>query len=176
VKVVSVFLGVVTLFWGLMFFSLYLRPDVRVTADEWLEENLPPDSFILTEGGNMIEVPFGGGLQKNAFDFYHLEEQSQLQEQLPQLLAQADYFVIQSRRIFTNHQRLPKQFPKTGRFYNLLFSDQLGFAKIKEFNPFPPFSDELAEETWSVFDHPVIRIYKKVRPLTEEDYEKLLQI
>jgi len=42
---------------------------------------------------------------------------------------------------------------------------------VAEFNSYPKitlfgktfieFPDENAEETWSVFDHPVIRIYKK---------------
>ncbi|MFA5894909.1 MAG: hypothetical protein WC851_03985 [Candidatus Shapirobacteria bacterium] len=35
-------------------------------------------------------------------------------------------------------------------------------------------NQELAEETWTVFDHPTIRIYKKVNNLSLEDYEKIL--
>ena len=114
-----------------------------------------------------------------------MDKQAGLQNQLPKLLSQADYFIIQSRRIFANHQRLPEQFPKTGKFYDLLFSGQLGFTKIKEFCSFPTLrvsksrleiNDEIAEETWSVFDHPVIRIYEKAKPLSEGDYEKLLEI
>jgi len=172
----SYLLSLVTCCSSLLFFSIYLCSNTRVAANIWLTENLPSDSFILTEGGNMVEVPFSGGPPKKSFDFYHLEEKPYLQKQLPQLLFRADYFIIQSRRIFANHQRLPEQFPKTKRFYDLLFSGQLGFTPIKEFRPFPFFSDEFAEETWSVFDHPVIRVYKKTAPLTKEDYEKLLQI
>jgi hypothetical protein len=36
--------------------------------------------------------------------------------------------------------------------------------------------DEKAEETWSVFDHPVIRIFKKTQPLSIKDYAKFLEI
>ena len=167
-------LSITTLLCSLAFFSIYLRPDTRVVANRWIEENLPPDAVVLTEGGNMIEVPFSR--QKEAFDFYHLEEKGGLQKELPELLSRADYFIVQSRRIFVNHQRLPQRFPMTKGFYDDLFSGQLGFEKVKEFRPFPFFSDELAEETWSVFDHPVIRVYEKTKFLTEEDYEKLLQI
>lgn len=133
----------------------------------------------------MLEVPLEGNLQKKAFDFYGLEEQFELQNDFSRFLAQADYFVIQSRRIFINHQRLPNQFPITANFYNLLFSDKLGFQKIKEFNSFPKLvigdwsliiPDEVGEETWSVFDHPVIRIYQKFEPLSQETYEELLKI
>ncbi len=172
-------------FWMPMFFSIYLRPDVRISATTWLNQHLSSRSFILTESGNMLEVPLQGALQKRSFDFYHLEESQNLQSEFPSLLVKADYFIIQSRRIFLNHQRLSQQFPKTSRFYDLLFSDQLGFKKIKEFNAYPKLEignwkleipDEVGEETWSVFDHPVIRIYKKVKPLSSQDYESLLQI
>jgi hypothetical protein len=38
------------------------------------------------------------------------------------------------------------------------------------------FSDEKAEETWSVFDHPVIRIFKKIQRFSMQDYAKFLEI
>ncbi len=57
-------------------------------------------------------------------------------------------------------------------YYNRLFSGELGFKKVAQFSAFPKISlfgktlveypDEGAEESWSVFDHPVIRIYKRV--------------
>jgi uncharacterized membrane protein (UPF0127 family) len=43
-----------------------------------------------------------------------------------------------------------------------LFSGKLGFEEVKVFaNPYIGLMDEQAEETWSVFDHPVIRIYRR---------------
>lgn len=181
----SILLITANLVWSLMFFSIYFQSDVRITTTRWLNQNFSSQDFILTESGNMLEVPLEGNLQKKAFDFYGLDEQPELQNELPKLLVQADYFIIQSRRIFLNHQRLPNQFPITANFFNLLFSGQLGFEKIKEFSSYPQFSighlkieipDEVGEETWSVFDHPVIRIYKKVKPLSFQDYEKILKI
>lgn len=175
---VSVFYSLVSInfLWTLMFFSIYLRPDVRITATSWINQNLPLNSFILTEAGNMLEAPLRGNFQKTSFDFYHLEEKPKLQDQLPELLVRSDFFIVQSRRIFINHQRLPDQFPKTARFYDLLFSSRLGFEKIKEFSSYPFIPDELAEETWSVFDHPVIRVYKKVKLFSSDTYENLLKI
>ena len=37
-------------------------------------------------------------------------------------------------------------------------------------------SDDLAEETFQVFDHPVVKIYKKDVQLGASDYEELLTI
>jgi len=181
----SSFLLVINCLYSFAFFSLYLRPDVRIKATSWLKERLTPGSFILTESGNMLEVPLNGDFQKISFDFYHLDEQQELQHRLADFLVKSDFFIIQSRRIFINHQRLANQFPKTNKFYELLFSGRLGFKKIKEFNSYPQLSifgfrffvpDERAEETWSVFDHPVIRIYQKTKRLSQKDYESLLQI
>lgn len=67
---------------------------------------------------------------------------------------------------------LQKQYPILNDYYNKLFSEQLGFKKVAEFSSYPKisifgktileFPDEQAEEGWTVFDHPVIRIYKKI--------------
>ncbi len=59
-------------------------------------------------------------------------------------------------------------------YYSELFSGASGFEQVAEFSSYPriefsvlgskfhvPFADEYAEETWTVFDHPVIRIYKR---------------
>jgi len=68
--------------------------------------------------------------------------------------------------------KLKKEFPLLNQYYKNLFSGQLGFKKVAEFSSYPKisffgktlfeFPDEEAEETWTVFDHPVIRVYKKV--------------
>ncbi len=56
-------------------------------------------------------------------------------------------------------------------YYDRLFTGNLPFEKVAEFKSYPgisifgktliEFPDEEAEETWTVFDHPVIRIYKR---------------
>lgn len=66
---------------------------------------------------------------------------------------------------------LAKQYPILNEYYTKLFNGTLGYHKVAEFNSFPritlfgitiaEYPDEDAEETWSVFDHPVVRIYKR---------------
>ena len=67
---------------------------------------------------------------------------------------------------------LKEKYPLLNDYYQKLFSGELGFKKVAEFSSYPKislfgktlieFPDEEAEETWTVFDHPVIRIYKRV--------------
>lgn len=69
-------------------------------------------------------------------------------------------------------QYLKEKYPLLNDYYDKLFSGRLGFKKVAEFSSYPKitffgrtlieFPDENAEETWTVFDHPVIRIYKRV--------------
>ena len=69
---------------------------------------------------------------------------------------------------------LRKKYPLLNEYYDKLVSGKLGFEKVAEFASYPnlkfqissfklnlEFPDEAAEETWTVFDHPVIRIYKQ---------------
>jgi len=92
-------------------------------------------------------------------------------------LITSDYIFVPSRRIFANYLRLAGEYPLTAKYYSLLFSGKLGFTEIKTFTALNSklFADEKAEETFTVFDHPTIRIYKKVVGLGQKDYENLLQ-
>jgi hypothetical protein len=184
-NILSSFVLATTFLYSLAVFSIYRRHDVRVAGNTWLNENIPSNSLVLTEAGNMLEIPLTGNLKKVSFDFYNLDENPDLPAQLTYYLSKADYFIIQSRRIYLDHQKFPKKFPKTARFYYLLFSGNLGFEKIAEFTSFPrleigswklEIDDEQSEETWSVFDHPVIRVYKKTNSYKQKEYEKILGI
>lgn len=132
----------------------------------------------------MIDVPLRGDFQRISLDFYNLEDNLENQQKIVTALLQSDYFIIQSRRVFMNHQRLPHLFPKTASFYNAFFSGNLGFEQIKELHSYPAlsfgkfsleFPDETAEETWSVFDHPVIRVFQNKRRLSKENYAKIFE-
>ncbi len=174
-----------TVIWSFMFFSIYLNEDSRIRATNWINNHIPEHSSVLTETGNTLEVPLSGNYEKVAFDFYNIDSEEISYRQLLNRLELSDYFIIQSRRIFVNHIREPYIYPLVAKFYYQLFNGNLGFTEIATFNSFPSFSyanklifvdDEMAEETWSVFDHPVIRVYKKTVDYSKTDYEKILNI
>lgn len=164
----SLFL-ILTILWTLSFFSIYLKDDVRFQASNWIAQNLTSGTVFLEEG-NMVDIPLPENFKRLSLNFYDLDENILTQKKLKEDLERSDYFIIQSRRLFANHQRLAEDFPVTANFYNQLFAGLLGFTEIKEINSYPQlsllewkieFPDENAEETWSVFDHPVIRIFQK---------------
>lgn len=149
---------------GIYFFqSLYFHPDVRHVATVWMNTHFSDDDQILSEGGNVVDLPLSGHqYQVVNYDFYQYSPNTLAGE-----IARADYLIIPSRRVFKNY--------KYG-YYQHLFDGSLGFDHLKTFsvNTDIFLNSENAEETWSVFDHPVIRVYHKNSQLTSSQYEDLL--
>lgn len=161
---------------GINFIRLYFVPDIRVTATEWLNSHISSDSKILSEGGNVIDIP----LKDNHypvfnFDFYTLENSPQSFDKLVEEILSSNYILVPSRRVFKN--QFGSSFPTSTRYYQSLFSGELGFTLVKTFYQptFSWLSPEEAEETWTVFDRPTIRLYQKTRVLEKTDYENILK-
>lgn len=160
---------------SLNFMSIYLRPDIRTTASDWINKNVATQATLLSEAGNVVDIPLYSGINTINFDFYNLDENSNLQNQLPNLLSQADYIIIPSRRIFKNQTN--SLFPYSQKYYHALFNGQLGFNHLITFSPLPEFfNHENAEETFTVFDHPTIRLYQKTTSYDLTYYENLLLV
>ncbi len=193
IRIVAGLVALYTAIAGLAFFSIYARDDVRHTASEWIYENIPKGSYVLSETGNVVDIPLHIQDEKTeeykntgtyeytvvSFDFYGLDEREDFQEKLIDDLEKADYIFVPSRRIFSNHTRFPEKFPWVNNYYVSLWNGELGFEEIKTISSYPSllgiqFPDEHAEETWTVFDHPVVRIYLKTNPLSRDRYLELL--
>jgi hypothetical protein len=172
---------------GVSFFQVYRKIDSRIEASEWIHANIPNGSNILNETANVVNFPLPAKTGTNriykvsTFNFYEVDSDPTLHTTLASELELADYILIPSRRIFLGMARYSDQYPFVSNYYQKLFDGKLGFQPIKTFSSFPTFfgcelNDEAAEETWTVFDHPVVRIYKKFQSFTYEDYKKLLSI
>jgi hypothetical protein len=143
--------------------KIYLFSDIRLTASQWIEENIPENSSLISESGNVVDIPITDkNYQVTNYDFYN-----NYPNYLSGYLLSTDYIIVPSRRVFKNYNL---------KYYQNLFNGSLGFKEINKISPsYDLFLDaENAEETWSVFDHPTIRIYKKSNQLTQSQYETLL--
>lgn len=148
---------------GLLFFVNYFVSDTRIIASQYLVSNLPSNSTILSESGNVINLPvLQNNFNINNYDFYN-----DYPYYLSTYLLTTDYIIVPSRRVFKNYSL---------RYYQHLFDGSLGFTEIKKITPLSDFflNPENAEETWSVFDRPTIRIYQKTKNLSLDQYENLL--
>ena len=88
---------------------------------------------------------------------------------------ESEYILVPSRRMFKNQST--KQFPYSQKYYQALFNGNLGFVEIAKIKPPSDLflDEENAEETWSVFDRPTIRVFQKVAPLSLKEYQQLIQ-
>ncbi|MDD4937574.1 MAG: glycosyltransferase family 39 protein [Candidatus Shapirobacteria bacterium] len=161
-KLVVLTLVLISIIPGLVFFQKYFYQDIRVQASDWIIKNIPVNSKVLSESGNVVNLPIkNSNINVTNFDFYKLDNNLESQIKLTSLISESDYILIPSRRVFKNQNN--SNFPDSQNYYHQLFSGSLGFLEIKNFS----ISNSLfldsqnAEETWSVFDNPTIRIYKK---------------
>ena len=125
--------------------------------------------------------------QCHSFDFYNLDESPLLQSSLSDVLRNTQYVLIPSRRVYANYtcssimntdlgyapnhcSLLSMTYPQLQEYYELIQNKSL-YSQLAEFHRYPAiviggktiveFPDEQSEETWTVFDHPVIRVLQK---------------
>ncbi|HEX8965514.1 MAG TPA: hypothetical protein VF820_03735, partial [Patescibacteria group bacterium] len=170
--------------WAVAFFNIYTLPQTRVSASVWIYNHIPAGSHIFTEHWD-DGLPIGIGAYNptiytsQALTIYDTDNTAKL-EYYAQTLPQADYIIINSRRLYGTLIHLTDMYPLTSRYYTNLFSGKLGFKEVATFTSYPSLlgitiNDDTSEETFQVYDHPKVRIFKNEKHLTSEDIKKILQ-
>lgn len=103
------------------------------------------------------------------------------------MIPQADYIAISSKKLwYTLTDETPEfrphgfnAYPVTSRYYRALWAGLLGYKMLHEFHNFPSLlgwahPDDMAEESFSVYDHPRVYIFKKVEQVTPERILEIL--
>lgn len=96
------------------------------------------------------------------------------------MLSNTDYIIFNSRRLYGTLIRLTNQYPLTSRYYKLLFDEKLGYKIVGTFSSYPQLfgiqiNDDESEETFQVYDHPKVIIFKNVKRYSQPQLaEKLL--
>jgi len=172
---VAVRAGVVTIvvfttLMGLAFYNIYRSPVTRAAASVWIYQNVPAGSVIGHEHWD-DEVPTTQpkvpGVQYGSVTFENFGNDSpQRVQKLLSDIDSVDYIALSSERLSGTITRVPAEWPVTSKYYATLESGELGFDKVGEFTSFPSifgreFDDTGAEESYSVYDHPKVTIYKK---------------
>ena len=158
------------------FVSMYAEPHSWVTASEWIYREVPAGSTLAVEHWDLaLPLPMitdGEPRSANEYEFRTLtlydepDDESKWQK-LTGDLADSDYLIVASRRLYGSIPRVADRYPVTTSYYDLLFSGNLGFELVAEFdrgpdwlNPrLPPLpgaapSILLPDESFVVYDHP----------------------
>nr|MBA3469192.1 glycosyltransferase family 39 protein [Herpetosiphonaceae bacterium] len=169
----------VTVAWGWGFSRIYDRPHPRIAAAEWARRNLPPGSVVSSDAWD-IGIPFlDGWIWPGSQLPVVSENDPALVENLIQELNKSNYLAFTSNRAYGSLPQLPMRFPATMNYFRGVFDGSLGFEKVADFTSFPsflgiPISDELADEGWSVYDHPRVTIWRKTEAWSIDNARRII--
>src|SRR5712692_232634 len=173
-----------TAFQGLALLNVYSQPNTRIQASLWMYSHLKPGSVLTYEqwddplpvlvGNNdpsefvQATYPDASGQVQTGLDLYG-DDTLQKAQQLAHLLPNIDCITMATDRLDKSIPRLPRRYPLTIHYYQLLFSGQLGFYLAAHFENHPnlfgvTLDDSNADESYSVFDHPTVRIFVRENP------------
>lgn len=174
-----------TFLYGLAFMSIYTHPQTRITASKWVYANIPFGAKILTEHWDdglplPIKEGYPGQYQTEQLTIYEPDNQQKLAYYAGKL-ADADYIILNSRRLYGTLINLPEKYPITSQYYKLLFAGELGYNKIAEFSSYPKIfgltiNDDTAEETFQVYDHPRVLVFKNMAKFSQQIIQDILSV
>lgn len=134
------FIGLL-LIWPLSFLSVYLRPNTRTAASQWIYNNIPKGATIAVEHW---DDPLPLCLPNKPCNQYQMvtlplydPDTPQKWERINALLATSDYLILSSNRLYGSIMGVPEKYPQTNRFYQSLFDGSLGFTNIAQFTSRP---------------------------------------
>lgn len=168
-----------TVAWGWGFSRIYERPHPRIAAADWARRNIPPGSVVSSDAWD-IGIPFlDGWIWPGSQIPVVSENDPALIETLIQEINKSNYLAFTSNRAYGSLPQLAMRFPATLNYFRGIFDGSLGFEKVADFSSFPsflgiPISDELADEGWSVYDHPRVTIWRKTDAWSIDNARRVL--
>jgi uncharacterized membrane protein/4-amino-4-deoxy-L-arabinose transferase-like glycosyltransferase len=159
--------------WTVAFTAIYRQPHTRLAASRWLLDHVPAGSAIANEywddplplrmepGNNPLTSRY-----KSLTLTWYDEDTADKLERMLDVLERTDVVVLSSHRLLDSIPRLPMRFPMTTRYYQYLLDGRLGFERVAVFESFPSLggwrlNDQIAEEAFSVYDHPRVQLFRK---------------
>ena len=154
----SALVGLGAIFWGIAFFTIYLRPHPRVAASRWIYDNVPAGATVANEHwdwGLPLRIdghdPFGGTYTGFEMENYN-EDTIQKRQRLYRWLEEADWIFLASNRLYASIPRLPSRYPLTTEYYRALFAGELGFELEADFTSYPALGPFLFPDQENPFE------------------------
>ncbi|MBP7791647.1 MAG: glycosyltransferase family 39 protein [Candidatus Goldbacteria bacterium] len=181
-------------FYGLAFMNVYTNSHTWIQASRWMYKNIPeimPGSnppkrtTILNEqwGDDLPVYADGKGGWIYNITKWNLQEPDSPGkiEELSSRLAEADYVVMADKRAYGTYMRLPQRYPINYFYYSTMLKEpeKLGFKLAYEKAVYPSFlgitiKDDNADESFQLYDHPHVYIFKNEKYLPKEELKAIL--
>jgi YYY domain-containing protein len=188
IRVIGIFTFVWSSVWALSFEHIYSQTHTRVQASEWIYKNVPAGSGVSGEiWDESLPLPIGinspSQYKPVGIDLYPDITPSAEVDNLVKQIEQADYIVESSNRLYATMPKLPWRYPVQNRYFELLFGGHLGYKLVASFTEYPqiplldrPINDDHADESFTVYDHPKVLIFKKVDTLSDAQLHGLFEL
>ena len=172
-------------FYSLAYLSIYRHEDPRVQASRWIYEHIDLGAGLLTELWEFAPLLHVGGhhpgeYHEQQLDLYTPDREQKIKT-IAQQLSESEVIVMATRRLYGSILRAPKRYPLTSKYYKLLFDGSLGFQPVEPFTNYPTlfgisFNDDLADESFSVYEHPKTILFRKSKALSADElYDLIMQ-
>jgi hypothetical protein len=165
--------------WPVLFSAIYFHKNTRVLASEWIYQNLPNNAIILGEHwDDPLPLPvLNPNMKTFSVELLPIFDPDTKEKWgiMRQLLQKGDYYVLSSNRGWGSIPTVPERYPIMSQFYQALLTNDcqqqnklvgVCYQKIKTFEPYYyryiRYPDSWIEETFTVYDHQTVMIYKKI--------------
>ena len=125
-----------TISFGLAFSNIFDKPHPAVQASQWVNNNVPHNTLILTDNHWDEGFPNLHRYSVTQLPMYD-GDTIEKAELLAENLAEADYLMMYSNRPFGSIARLPNRYPVSSKYYRTLFAGDLGYEPIATFARHP---------------------------------------
>ena len=117
-----------TVFYALAYINgVYGQTHTAVRASEWLNRSAPHGATVLKEHWEESLPNQRGDFQFGELPMYEDDRYAKT-ALIAETLADADFLVFFSNRLYGTIPRLPERYPISTAYYNLLFSERLGYT------------------------------------------------
>jgi YYY domain-containing protein len=175
----------ITALWAIGFATIYSSEHPRIAASKWMYANIPAGSAVSVESwDDALPLPYPDAppmqYRQVSFDIYGDQPPEQKVVTLAESLQSVDYVILSSNRLIDSVDNLPWRYAVQNEYYRRLLDGQLGFQLVYDAELRPSlfgysYDTSNADESFSVYDHPRVRIFQKVVPLsTDEIRQRLL--
>ena len=126
---------VASAFYAFAYLRIYNQPHTATRASQWIQENVPPGSLFLTEHWEE-GFPNLYAYRLHVLPMYEADTPQKVGE-LATALEEGDYLLFFSNRLYGTIPRLPERYPLSTRYYQALFSGELGYQLVHWENSYP---------------------------------------
>ena len=135
VGLVAVVLGS-TVFYSLAFQRVYANEHPAITASQWLNDNVPPGTPVVSDNHWDEFVPGLHRYDTWQFPVYDNDTLEKM-DNLALRLARSEYLVFYSHRPYASVTRDLERFPFSASYYHRLFDGDLGYRLERTFTSYP---------------------------------------